>query len=39
MSVPMRDKLTETYVRSALSQAGCSETDITAFLEDDETSP
>ena len=39
MSVPMRDQLTATYVRSALHQAGCSDDEIRAFLEDDATSP
>ncbi len=39
MSVPMRDQLTETYVRSALLQAGCSADEIRAFLEDHATSP
>lgn len=39
VSVPMRDNLTETYVRSVLGQAGCSEDDIRAFLDDDATSP
>ena len=34
----MRDKLTVTYVRSALSQAGCSEDTIKEFLDDDATS-
>ncbi|MCY4661992.1 MAG: hypothetical protein OXF93_19615 [Acidobacteria bacterium] len=34
LSVPMRDRLSETYVRSALAQAGCSESDIRAFLDD-----
>ncbi len=34
LSVPMRDRLSETYVRSALTQAGCSESDIRAFLND-----
>ncbi len=34
ISVPMRDRLSETYVRSALAQAGCSESDIRAFLDD-----
>ena len=33
----MRDNLTETYVRSVLGQAGCSEDDIRAFLDDDAT--
>ena len=39
ISVPMRDNLTETYVRSVLAQAGCSEDDIRAFLDDDAASP
>ena len=34
LSVPMRDRLSETYVRSAPTQAGCSESDIRAFLND-----
>ena len=34
LSVPMRERLSETYVRSALTQAGCSESDIRAFLDD-----
>lgn len=34
LSVPIRDRLSETYVRSALAQAGCSESDIRAFLDD-----
>ena len=34
LSVPMRDELSETYVRSALAQAGCSESDIREFLND-----
>lgn len=38
ISVPMRDQLTDTYVRSALHQAGCSDDEIRAFLED-ATSP
>lgn len=39
MSVPMRDRLTETYIRSALRQAGCSDDDIRRFLADNATSP
>ena len=39
MSVPMRDWLTETYVRSALHQAGCSDEEVQRFLEDNATSP
>lgn len=39
MSVPMRDELTEAYVRSALHQAGCSDDDIRGFLEGDSTTP
>ena len=39
VSVPMRDWLTETYARSALRQAGCSDEDIKAFLDDDAASP
>ena len=31
--------LTETYVRSALRQAGCSEEDVKGFLADDAASP
>ncbi len=38
LSVPMRDGLTDAYVRSALAQAGCSAEDIQAFLDDHETS-
>ncbi len=34
LSVPMRDQLSETYVRSALAQAGCPESDIREFLND-----
>ena len=39
MSVPMRDQLTETYVRSALHQAGCSDNEIQMFIEGNGTSP
>ena len=39
VSVPMRDWLTETYVRSTLRQAGRSDEDVKGFLDEDETSP
>ena len=39
VSVPMRDWLTEAYVRSALRQAGYSEEDVKGFLADDAASP
>ena len=39
VSVPMRDWLTETYVRSALRQAGRSDEDVKGFLADDAASP
>jgi hypothetical protein len=32
ISVPMRDILTDTYVRSTLLQAGCEKEEIEAFL-------
>ena len=38
VSVPMRDWLTETYVRSTLRQAGCSDEDVKGFLADDAAS-
>ncbi len=34
LSVPMRNSLGETCPPSALAQAGCSESDIRAFLDD-----
>ena len=39
VSVPMRDWLTETYVRSTLRQAGRSDEDVKGFLADDAASP